>query len=166
MARQRGFRHQRSSRLTQWIGPADQAYITVATTVAGIISSVSFEEPVTVMRARGMFSLKVTDPSTDENIVGAVGMAVVSTEAFTAGVASVPEPYTDADWGGWFVWRSFGYGWDVTTDIGRQWSSRDFEIDSKAMRKVSPNETVIIVVESVVGAIDVLPAIRMLVKLP
>ncbi len=152
-------------RLTQWIGPPAQGFVTVATTAAVLVDSGSFEEPLTLMRTRGMVSIRPTSTAATGDFVGAIGMAVVSTEASAAGVASMPEPYTDADWGGWFVWRSFAYAWDVTTDIGRAISSWNMEIDSKAMRKIAPNETVVTIAESFSGAFAIFDGTRFLVKL-
>jgi len=131
--------------LTQWLGPAFQGYQTVAATGATIIASAAFESPLTIVRTRGMISVRPTTTAATIDMVGAIGMGIVTAEAFAAGVASVPEPHTDADWGGWFVWRSFGFAIDVTTDISRIKNSIEFEIDSKAMRKVTANEVLVVV---------------------
>jgi len=92
-------------------------------------------------------------------------MAIVSSEAFAAGVASVPEPYADSDWGGWMVWRSFCYRLQFEDGTGVQYPDWNFEIDSKAMRKVTPNETLVIVAESQAGVYSICFGIRTLVKL-
>ncbi len=113
-----------------------------------------------------MFSIKLPTYAADNSFAGALGMALVTAEAFAAGIASVPEPFSDADWGGWLVWRSFAHHYDVSTDVGRMLGSWSMEIDSKAMRKASPNEVLIVVVESQSGggAFDVAAPIRTLVK--
>ena len=165
MARARRFAPRVSARLTQWLAPANQGFIAVASGGATIIASVGFEEPVTIMRNRGMVSIKLNDYSADLDIVGAYGMGVVSTEAFIAGVASIPEPFTDADWGGWFVWRSFGHRFESVTNVSTLLGSWSFEVDSKAMRKVRPNETIVEVCESQVGSISCFSGVRTLVKL-
>ena len=103
--------------------------------------------------------------SADLVLAGAVGIGVVSLEAFTAGVASMPGPFSDADWGGWMVWRSFAYKFDVTTDVGRLLLSWEFEVDSKAMRKMGSNETMVVLVESQTGAFQAFDGTRTLVKL-
>ena len=166
MTRPRSFHRGRSGarRLTQWLGPALQDFLSVADGGATLISSLSFEEPLTVTRVRGMVSLRASSAA-DLNIVGAYGEGIVSTEAFNAGVASIPEPFTDADWGGWFVWRSFSYRFDSITQAGVFTTDWNFEVDSKAMRKVQPNETLVAVAESFNGAYSISAPLRTLLKL-
>jgi len=153
-------------RSTQWFGPAIQNFVSVASGGATIIASLSFEEPLTIIRTRGVFVVIPGSFVADLSYVGAVGMAIVSTEAFNAGIASVPEPFTDADWGGWFVWRSFAAHMELITAAGfESVTGITMEIDSKAMRKVTPNETLVVVCESQSGAVDVVDGTRHLVKL-
>jgi len=163
----RGFQHRTagSRRLTQWIGPAAQSYQNVASTGATLLAFVSFEEQTTVVRTRGQVSVRLQAFGVDLDIIGAFGMGVVSTEAFLAGVASIPEPFTDADWGGWFVWRSFSYHLEFNDVTGIESFLWDFEVDSKAMRKISPNETIVIIAESLAGAYAISAPLRVLVKL-
>ncbi len=155
----------KSARLTQWIGPADQPFVAVASGGKTIIESVSFEEPLTIMRTRGMVSIQLQTFAGDLSIVGAFGIGIVSAEAFAAGVGSVPGPFTNADWGGWFVWRSFGHHFELQTAVAGFLGSWSMEIDSKAMRKVSPNEVMVVVAESEVGAFLLFDGTRHLTKL-
>ena len=166
MARQRGFRGPRqSARLTQWTGPALQGYVAVATTGATLISSFTPAEPITVMRTRGWVGIRPESEAADLEIVGAIGVGIVSVEAFTAGIASMPEPFADADWGGWYVWRSFAYDIRFSDATGVNMIDWGFEIDSKAMRKMSPNETIVVIAESQGGAFRISSNMRRLVKL-
>ncbi len=160
----RGF--QKSARLTQWLGPANQGFVSVAGGGATLISTAAFEAPGTVMRSRGMISVHVPSTLADSGIIGAIGIAIVSTEAATAGVASLPEPFTDADWGGWFVWRSFAFRFEFQSTTGTNYVPWYFEIDSKAMRKFAPNETMVAVAESQAGAFEIFDGTRHLLKLP
>ena len=133
---------------------------------ATLLASFAFEEPVTIMRARGQISVRPTVFTGDLDIVGAIGMGVVSAEAAAAGVASIPEPFNDADWGGWFVWRSFSYRIELGgTPANAAFLPWFFEVDSKAMRKAKTNDVVVIVAESQQGAFNISPPIRLLVKL-
>ena len=154
-----------SRRKSQWIGPAEQAYITVASAGATLIEFASFEEPLTVVRTRGFVSIKPASPTADIEIIGAFGLGIVSTEAFTAGVASMPEPFTDADWSGWYVWRSFAYDFEFNDATGINYPTWNFELDSKAMRKIGPNETIVGIAESFSGAFNISANTRSLVKL-
>ncbi len=167
MPRRTRFRsNARSARLTQWIGPANQGYVNVASGGATLLASASFEDPVTQMRARGQVSVVPQSFGSDVTLVGAFGICVVSTEAFNVGITAIPEPFTDADWGGWYVWRSFSYRWEFATAEASNPINWNFEIDSKAMRKVSANETIVQIAESQVGAFSISTPIRELIKLP
>ena len=152
-------------RLTQWVGPAAQGYIAVASTGATLVASAAFEESVTLVRTRGFVSILPTIVSADLDIVGAYGMAIVSQEAFAAGIASVPEPFTDSDWGGWVVWGAFAYGFEFADATGVNFPNWSAEIDSKAMRKITPNEVIVTVVESQTGGFSVSFNTRLLIKL-
>jgi len=164
--RGRSFVQSKSARLTQWIGPADQGPIAVASGGATLIDSVAFNQPATIMRTRGYVGIRATNAGADATIVGAIGVAIVSEEAFLAGVASIPEPYTDADWGGWYVWRSFSFRHQFFDATGVLLEDFGFEVDSKAMRKVAPNEALVFIGESQQGAFDVVDSTRTLIKLP
>ena len=149
MARsRRAFPSSRSSRLTQWIGLAIQGYQNVAGGGAILVASAPFSEPATIMRTRGMLSIGPQNSAADVEVVGAFGVGIVSTEAFNAGVASIPEPFTDADWGGWFVWQAFSFELLFDDATGVMTPNWNIEINSKAMRKVGPNESVVFICES------------------
>ena len=152
MARGRSFRPRQSARLTQWIGPAIQDYNVVAAGGATLVASIPFEGPVTVMRTRGHVSIIPESTAADVHLIGAFGAGIVTAEAFGAGIASMPEPFTDADWGGWLVWRTFSYGLEFETAASVGFPNWNFEIDSKAMRKVGPDDN-IVTISSEAGAV-------------
>ena len=155
----------RSARLTQWVGPADQAFVAVASAGSTLVASVSFEEPLTVMRTRGSIVITPQSFAADINITGAVGMGIVSAEALAVGITALPTPYRDADWGGWFVWRSFAQHVQVIDATGVLLGGLHLEVDSKAMRKISANEALVVVAESQASAFNVWDGTRNLVKL-
>ena len=165
VARRRSFGHSGSRRLTQWAGPAIQAYVAVASGGATLIAQLAFEEQSTIVRNRGMVSIRPQSYAADIDINGAYGIGIASAEAVAAGVASVPEPFTDGDWGGWMVWRSFAFHYEFASAISTFESSWQTEVDSKAMRKVSPNEVAVFVAESQSGAFFIAEGIRTLIKL-
>ena len=156
---------QRSARLTQWLGPADQGFVSVAATGSSLVATAPFTEPATLMRTRGAVSIIPDSTAADVSIVGAIGMAIVSTDAVGIGITAIPTPYADADWGGWFVWRSFAFRFESITQVGVLLGSWSLEIDSKAMRKITPNETMVIVAESQGGAFAITDGTRHLIKL-
>ncbi len=133
------------------------------------MSGLAFEDPGTIIRTRG--SIVVAPQSglvTDLDITGAFGIGLVSQEAFAAGVASIPEPFTDSDWGGWMVIQPFAMRWEevVGATEGLERMETTYEIDSKAMRKVQPNSIMVFVIESLTGAFAVADLTRLLIKLP
>ena len=112
-----------------------------------------------------MVTIRANVEGADLAIVGAIGCGIVSTEAFNAGVASIPEPFSDGDWGGWMVWRSFSYRLAFQSAVAVNFPDWAFEVDSKAMRKGGPNEVLVTVAESQVGAYQISAPLRTLVKL-
>ena len=154
-------------RLTAWSGLAAQGYIAVADAGATLVSSIQFEDPGTIVRARGRISLQPQSFEANDNFVGAFGMGVVSNEARAVGVTAIPEPFTDADWGGWMVWQPFAFHNDFTASTQSSFPANvDIVIDSKAMRKVEPNSALVFVVESLEGAFFIAEQVRILLMLP
>ncbi len=173
MARPRAFSRpaRGARRKVTWVGPADQGYVAVADGAAAIIANFtpsigvpSMAEP-TIVRTRGEVSYRPQALSADIAIVGAYGLAVVSTAAFTAGIASIPTPWTEPSWDGWFVWRSFAMAFEFHDSTGTLRSDVTQEVDSKAMRKITADETVVLVAESEVGAYNIFMGLRLLFKL-
>ncbi len=156
-------------RQVTWVGPADQGFVNVGSTGKTLVASfdpntAGFGKP-TIVRTRGMVSVGFQAHSVDVIVVGVMGMAIVSDQAFAIGVTAIPGPFDQAEWDGWLVWRSFSHQLDVTTDVGRLIPLLNFEVDSKAMRKVSEGETVVVVAQSQVGAFAISTPLRQLYKL-
>ena len=161
----------RSKRQVTWVGPADQNTVAVATGASVIVASfnpftgASMHKP-TVVRTRGEVSVRPSSFAADTVISGAMGVCVVSDEAFTAGAGSIPRPFDDAGWDGWFVWQSFVNRYEVLSADGVIIPAAiAYQIDSKAMRKVSDNETIVLMAESQLGALEVGMHLRLLMKL-
>ena len=132
--RSRSFTRGGPKRLTEWSGLADQGYVNVSTTASTLISSVAFEDPGTIVRARGRCSIRPQTVVADLDVVGAFGIGLVSAEALAIGITALPTPQSDADWGGWMVWRSFAYRLEFVDATGTFQIDWGFEVDSKAMR--------------------------------
>jgi len=112
---------------------------------------VTFGARPTLTRLRGNFMCHMIGAASDSGIVG-LGLIVVSTDAFTAGAASVPSPTDDlnAEW----VWHQlmvFGpaVGNELATAIDQ---FQKGEIDSKAMRKMNEAEVLGFVWDSIITA--------------
>ncbi len=173
MARRRSFPRTgavRRSRQTTWIAPADQESIAVSSTAKAIIQS--FDPAAagllapTIIRTRGEASVRAQTFGADVTVSGAFGICVVSDQAFAAGVASIPGPFDQADWNGWFVWQSFIRAVEFVSAVGVEpnvvWP---YQVDSKAMRKVRDNETIVMVAQSQSGAFNIGMHLRMLLML-
>ncbi len=157
-------------RLTTWVGPADQGFLAVAAGAKVIIGSfnpaVSGLPRPTIVRTRGEVGIRqAAGVTADSEIVGAYGLGIVSTRAFTAGVASIPGPFSDAAWDGWFVWRSFHYVQESADTSGIYLNIIRQEVDSKGMRKISDEETLVLVAESQATAFKISMPLRILFKL-
>ncbi len=126
----------------------DNAEGSVIVGPTGLLASTA----LTIFRARGKILGILDTGAVDERVIVEIGLAVVGAPAFTAGVASLPTPVTEDQYP--FFWRgqlamSSGAEAAVITDglFDR------VEIDSKAMRKMKPDEAIVLVFE-VAGSSD------------
>ena len=162
MARQRGFprRFQGSRRKSAWgLGPQEPAQQITATGsilwANGVVLVAS--DAATIVRIRG-HALLYLDAATagGDGFVGALGIGVVTSAAFVAGVASVPTPITESDWEGW-MWHQFfqlraGGTIDASVagdvdQVNSTSAAMQIDIDTKAMRKINSDETLMGVIE-------------------
>ena len=114
--------------------------------------------PFTILRTR-LLVIYVTDQVTaSEAPFGTLGFIIVTDTATGVGVTAVPNPSgvdgdADADW---FVYQTMGD--QVFSDNGTNFlqmrAGRQYVIDSKAMRKVGPNDDMAMVTDqqNAVGA--------------
>ncbi len=63
------------------------------------------------------------------------------------------------------MWGSYNLRYEFLDGTGSLLISEQIEVDSKAMRKVTADETVVLMCQSEVGAVDVSFMVRMLLKL-
>ncbi len=152
-------------RVTQWVGSADTGFTTIGAGASVLMQSIATLGNTTVVRVRGIMSVTPGSVASDQNLVGAMGIGIVSDQAFAAGAASIPGPWTDPDWGGWLVWLPWSFAWEFGTAVGVQFRGVESIIDSKAMRKIAPNETLVVMGESQSAAAAVATSFRLLVKL-
>ena len=168
-----------SRRLTSWaLGPGGDDIITwvrigfTSSTVQILGTGVTpVIDNLTVVRLHGVLSYTLT--VADGALSGynlAAGIGIVSLDAFTAGVASVPDPFDDIDWPGWMWHQMFSihapFAVIAANDAGFQ---RELKIESKAMRKLRINEVLFMSVqagETGAATVQVEAATRVLVKLP
>ncbi len=131
------------------------------------------EEKATIVRIRGSVQAFLTTASAaGDGFHCAMGIALVTSQAFAAGVASLPHPIDESDWDGWMYHRFFDLHSAFATLVGgfvvNDQSSIQFEVDTKAMRKWTENMTVVGVLQSVeqgTASMNMFFDSRLLVKL-
>ena len=163
----------RSRRATDWgfgIDFADQS-ITGSSKVLST-TSLGIATPFTLIRMRGSFHMYLvgTAGALGDGFNGAVGIGLVSNEAFGVGITAIPGPQSDANWDGW-IWQSFFDIRQITATLSdganAAAASVRLEVDSKAMRKWDPGMTLVgvcEVVESGSQNMDVQADSRVLLK--
>ena len=112
---------------------------TAATNLGG---GLEFAVPATVLRCRCRIGAYFDASMQAGDVMGiALGLGIVSSDAFDAGAASVPDPNVEAEYP-WLWWGMTMLGSEITLgheEYGQH--SQVFEVDTKAMRKVKPRET-------------------------
>ena len=108
----------------------------------------------TMARLRGSGYVHLDAGAALDSITVAIGIIVVKAEAFTVGgVASMPGPLTDIEQA--WVWHrllALGPAVSATDDGGDLSRNIQFEIDSKAQRKVQAGDAIAFVAEGVILA--------------
>jgi len=120
-----------------------------AATLGNQATAVVALERLTLVRMRGSAFVHLDATSLQDSMIVALGIIIVSSEAFAAGVGSVPSPLTDMDrdW----VWHSLFVLGPAVQAAGNEGNdiSRNvrIDIDSKAMRKFRTDEALAFVGE-------------------
>ena len=102
--------------------------------------------PFTILRTRLLVTFQSDQTATSETPFGSYGHIVVSDAASAIGVTAIPDPSgisgdADADW---HVWQAVHHGMKSLTSVGITWGGiSQYVVDSKAMRKVGPNEDLV-----------------------
>ena len=174
MARRFPTRSTAPRRKTDWIGGVStnsQAEIALAANTVLLTSSFDTRTagqapaaPFTVIRLRGILSISA-NAGGDTNAIGAYGVLVVNGEAFDAGVASIPSPWTESFDDRWMYHRY----WTAINDAGvteTDTQAFSYEIDSKSMRKMARGDVLVAVIENAsTDAVVFMSNFRVLVKL-
>ena len=111
---------------------------------------VLLEPALTLVRTRGAFvlSMLASGGATNE-VTGAFGMIVVSSDAFAVGVTAVPGPLTDIE-NDWVVYEPFALSSEATNPAAdSQISNWKRQFDSRGMRKLKFGEVLAFVIEAV-----------------
>ena len=158
MARSRGFRQVpvRSSpkRLTSWEeGPGGTAALGLSASTIQFLGAAltPTQDGLTQIRLRGRLSWFLTlATSAGDGFQGAFGIGKATAAAVLAGTGSVPTPITEQAWDGWLYWTPISIHGAVvsSTALGNE-TKQDFEIDTKAMRKLYEEDSIYAMIEIV-----------------
>ncbi len=146
------------SRTKMWIGMgvgatavAGNSQVLVSTLSAGAL----LLRPFTILRSHLMLQVHSDQFTAIESSIASYGQIVITETAAALGVTAVPDPSgisgdPDADW---FLWQGLSNtffidvngtdGIGVDGDLGHKW-----EIDSRAMRKVGPDDNIVATISS------------------
>ncbi len=145
------------TRDTFWFSSSQTAEIAVAANVAVLATLATSTNLAdlhvvngTIVRTRGVVLWFSDQSAAQETPTAAVGIRLQNQRAATAGVASVPRPFSEPDLD-WFVWQALlGFSVNTVNAIGQ--GLQRSTIDSKAMRKVKDGHSLIEVIENVSAA--------------
>ena len=188
MARLRGLRSARPTspgRRTAWgfgpatTGPGGLQTITASGKLLFGVAAAAVTDGQTIVRTRGeLVALLSSADAVTSGFHGAFGIAKVTAQAVAIGVTAVPGPLTDDDWDGWLYHRYLScISADPATttgavtaplQLGAGSGAIRLEVDSKAMRKIAENESVVAMMEMMeigVASLRVFFNSRLLVKL-
>ncbi len=123
---------------------------TTATTLLG--GSLAFVSPATILRMRGYWEAKFDETAQAGDTMRVVAaLGIISTDAFAAGSGSVPDPASEPEYP-WLWWDEMFLEAIVTTATSLSpafgMTYQRHEVDSKAMRKVKPGESLIWVAQT------------------
>ncbi len=144
MARRRSFQSRgKTIDFKSWLGiPGLRRENAAVGTFLG--GAISFDGPATILRVRGDLTVAMDETKqAGDVVVGAAAVGIVSTDAFTAG--STPDPHAEPEYP-WLWWRAFYLEAFVAAAEEALGSTvHRMSIDTKAMRKVKPGESVFFV---------------------
>jgi len=159
-------------RETEWIAnPFATDFVTLAANSFVIVNSLSAAGaailPFTITRIRGLLVVQSDQDAADREPFGAIGGIVVSEKAVTTGPTAVPDPVTQVESDGWFMYQPWAAPIGAATAVGFGQKDRQYVIDSKAMRKVSLEEDIAFVLANAAsaGTVEFMFQFRMLITL-
>ena len=172
----------RQRRRTGWtVGPggATEANITASSVTilgSGIVTTLDGH---TIARIRGEFmAYLISATAVNDGFGCALGIGLVTEDAFDVGATAVPDPLTEMEWDGWMYHRLFairapgvivGAASEDADNVMATTSAIRFEVDTKAMRKFEERMALIAVLEVVENGTAVMQVnfnSRMLLFLP
>ena len=146
--RGRGF--QRPAPKTKvWIGAgfSDVTLVSGAEKLITVLSaSAALLRSFTILRSRIALQFHTDQGAASEHPTGAMGYIVVTDQASGVGITALPAPIAEPD-ADWFIYQGLLATIDFGDNTGFTQTGNIFTIDSKAMRKVGPNQDVVSIIE-------------------
>ena len=139
---------QRVLDMKQWRGlPAHSSGVASITTV--LMASLGFTEPSTILRIRGDFRAMLDGASDGTVQQFAFGIGVVSTDAATLGATAMPDPFGEPEYP-WLFYHSANLVASILGGalIEPALAQAFVTIDSKAMRRVKPGQSLVSVLQT------------------
>jgi len=134
-------RIQRPRRESSWgVGPGGTVTTSIANSSSVLVGGgiVPLTDGITLVRTRGELSLYLSSATAAlAGFQGAFGIGIVEAPAFSAGIASVPTPISEADSENWLYHTFFScVAIEPTETFSNSGSAAvRFSVDSRAMRK-------------------------------
>ena len=170
-SRVRSFVRQGPRRAMDWdLGVHSTAFTNIAGNSKVLLASFAAAQldpvaPATVVRTRMMFVVSSDQEAADENQLGVMGFSFQNDVARALGVTGLAGPGTDFNYD-WFVYQPIAQQVRFLSAIGVEphWSTQ-YVIDSKAQRKFTGGDALVIVVENLgTAGFDVAIEGRILIK--
>ncbi len=118
----------------------------VTTEATSLVSgSIAFAIPGTLLRARGLLrvSFLTTGLTADDNATMGFGLGLFATDAVAAGAGSMPDPLGEPEFP--WIWYGQVLMYSPNADHAAPGIEQEIQIDSKAMRKFKPGQSLVIV---------------------
>jgi len=153
MARRRSRFIRPAPRTKIWIG-AGVGGVSVPSNTKVLVSTLSVGSlllrPFTVLRTHQVLLWSTDQIAASEGPVAGFGHIVVTEQAAAIGITAIPDPSgqdgdPEADW---FVWQGLQTNFEFSTAAGFRDVGKHYVVDSKAMRKVGPDDDLVSVVSS------------------
>ncbi len=142
-------RHSRTIDFKSWRGMTP--LFTAVTTATTIVSPpLTPGEPVTILRCRGLIHAFLDSTrQVGDTISLTFGLGIVSQDAAALGASAMPDPGSEPDYP-WLWWGTMFLDGQLAAGGENPWgaSAQKLEVDTKAMRKMKPRESLVWVMQS------------------
>ncbi len=135
----------------EWVA-APGINLTLTADGTSLGGSVAFAIPATILRCRGEIAISPTSAVVNLDAVRiTTALGIVSSDAFAAGAGSVPDPQGEPEYP-WLYWKDSVFFYTESSAANAVQSivgAVRFDVDTKAMRKMKPGESLAWVVQYV-----------------